>query len=351
MGSAEVYMDSEGDFFTLVKRNGDNAIVKNRCDKVSEIPIAELTLQQRMDVLPPEELMKRALRLRSNDMRFGLEPNREVWKAVLTHARREFTPNFAQWLVEDEELFILAIHGTAAWSLFYQLQHTSTPYLNMPDKVSDAVLIAMARADAWKYWLNLLKGIVSTRDDIALEEKLYAENAMLYRICRESVRHKHALGLIKRIEVYRFQESHHPWPTLRPFVPIEFRKVCDRKAKIKARGFQSSWRREEQPKELEEIMRLSDSIAAGGSPSVKSWTATRLQKACIEIGEFYGEQAAVFLRSELQRRHFKIENYLEETLEFLGANLPEEEARKLAIQAEPVCRKRDRRQFEEFVAR
>jgi hypothetical protein len=206
------------------------------------------------------------------------------------------------------------------------------------------VLVELARCSDW--FINVLRPITHARDDAALEEKLLAAGPMMYQLCRESVRREHTLGLIKRIDVQSDDQKWHPWPKLRPYVPDEFRDACDRKAFIKARGFKNSWPKETHPKELVAIVNLSNSIAAGRETSVKGWSSKALQEACIEIGEFYGENAATFLRTELKRRNFQIRNYSEETIRFLGTNLPEEDARELAIEAEPVCRKRDRREFD-----
>ena len=140
---SQVYTNDDGDFFNLVKLEGGVATVESKRGKSSQIPISELTLQRRDAVLAPDELLKRALRLLSDPIRYILEPNREVWKSVLTHGGRDFTPDFPQWLVDDEELFILAIRGCPAWQLSYQLTHITRPHLNIPESVSEPVLVEL----------------------------------------------------------------------------------------------------------------------------------------------------------------------------------------------------------------
>jgi hypothetical protein len=264
---------------------------------------------------------------------------------VLTHGCNGLDVVFKQWHIDDEEMFILAIRAAKGRSLSFQFADFSSHKLDMPEHVSDAVVLELARSYDWVL-ADVMRSILRARDDAALEEKLLAANVMVYPVCGDAVKLKHAFALIKRLDPTGSDSGVRQWNDLSGRVPLEVRGAWDRKAVIWCSRYLA---RRDDPKTLHALGNLSSAIKYSHTWSPRAWSLKALQDACIEIGEFYGAKAATFLRAELKRRNCKLRNYTEETIRFLGANLPEDDARELAIETEPVCRKRDRRKFEEAV--
>ena len=330
----------------VVSIEGETANVQPLVEGTREtfgVPRNTLKPQGRDDVLEAEDLVKRALKLSNSDNYSANwhdgDPNRSVWKAVLTHSgKSSFSATFPQWVIDDEELLLLAIPADGGIGELYSqlkdgltgVQSDSSRVLARP--VSDNVIIEMARRDLF---VNLVRMLIPRNLEQPFERRLLDANPMTYSLCGKSTREEHAHDLIKRIPSWMYNK-------LRPHVPEPMRVDCDRRMCIK----EPDMFKEYIPPDTKTCRDLTKHVLGLHDMSVNGWSSKALQAACIEIGEFHGEKAATFLRTELKRRNFKIHNYTEDTLAFLGANLPAEEARELAIEVEPVCRKRDRKEFE-----
>jgi len=334
-----VYSLDDGAFVRLVSVQCEMAKVQltiRFSEATMDVPFASLKPQGRHDMLAPEELLKRAIRLLDDPEKWGGEPNREVWTVVLTHTTGyAFTATFPQWIVDDEELLVLAIKCEG---LRHQLWDGLQPFPSksgrvLPKPVSEVVLVEMARRN----WEDLLRFVIPDERGISLELKLFEASPVAYKFCRESLRVDYALDMIKRADERMYKE-------LRFYLPVEKRVDYDRKMCIKL--VDTRVVKDAGASLHDARVEFTKHVLGRRSMSVKGWSAKVLQEACIEVGEFHGEAAATFLRNELKRRSFRIFNYPEETLRFLGANLPTEDARELAMEAASACRKRDRRDFE-----